>query len=154
MSATASSKDVANEQVQPSCSRWHWRYDDPLALSPSRRTLGTGRLIGFPWRAVNRHATHCEEYCKLILGHHQRESISIASSGCAKSDACGKSTRRGNLRFLVKLTVDAICQTSAGRAECFSSCLTRPRISAGGASHLRGSAGLRNWRGSRLQTVY
>src|SRR5216684_7675193 len=32
--------------------------------------------------------------------------------------------------------------------------LCGPRISAGGASHLGGPLGLRNWRRSRLQTVY
>src|SRR6266699_5857268 len=30
----------------------------------------------------------------------------------------------------------------------------QPRISAGQASHPKGSVGLGNWRGSRLQTVY
>ena len=38
--------------------------------------------------------------------------------------------------------------------EPFWFCPTRTRISAGGAPYLGGSAGLGNWRGSRLQTVY
>ncbi len=39
-------------------------------------------------------------------------------------------------------------------AERFLFCPAKPRISAGGASHPKGSVGLGNWRGSRLHTVY